>query len=339
MFLGYLKQEKYSISYISKGLTCLKYHPNLDVEYLNIAMHPDVRNALANLRKSMLQTEDNRIPLTTKVEEEFEKIMDKDFTPNTALTMKTGIWLGLTCMLRLGELVYCTHTYDVEAVHAIPFDHIEFDETAITLTFKGWKTMQHRRSLIFPYLKGTAQKVFNLLKDYTDYRQKTAAKGVSCIIINENGSKMQRQSWELMWHHVIDHSSWVGLNVSSQSMRIRGVTARHREGMEILEIMRLGHWQDNTINSYLRPELCHPPEKLRKIVHFHTKRSEECHVLCDCPKKNTKKTEDLVTSKYQKCVKSVRMCFLLGGVNVTVSWWSSSIMLTQLARGQGSTPG
>ena len=104
MFLGYLKRQRYSVTYISKGLTCLKYHPNLDDEFQDIATHPDVRNALVNLRKNVLHTEDSRIPLTVKAVEEFESIMDRDFSPNTALTMKMGIWLGLTCMLRL-ELI------------------------------------------------------------------------------------------------------------------------------------------------------------------------------------------------------------------------------------------
>ena len=59
MSMGWSKRKKCSVSYISKGLTCLKYHPNLQEEYNYIATHPDIRNALANL----LQTEDNRIPL------------------------------------------------------------------------------------------------------------------------------------------------------------------------------------------------------------------------------------------------------------------------------------
>ena len=167
--------------------------------------------------------------------------------------------------------------------------------------------MQQRKSLIFLYLQGSEEKVFKLLTEYSAYWQNTAAEGVTGIIINENGSKMQRHSWELMWHHVIDHSSWVGLNVAGHSMRIGGATTRHCEGMEILKIMRLGHWQDNTINNYLRPELCQPPEKLRKIEHFHTKRSEECHVLCNCPKKDVRKTDDLIKSKYQTALHKKRL--------------------------------
>ena len=99
MFLGYLKRQNYSVSYISKGLTCLKYHPNLEAEYNDVVTHPDVRNALANLRKNILQVKDSRIPLTINAVTNFEQIMDKDSSENAKLIMKTGMWLGLTCML------------------------------------------------------------------------------------------------------------------------------------------------------------------------------------------------------------------------------------------------
>ena len=134
MFMGWLKRQKYSISYISKGLTCLKYHPKLQEEYHDIATHPDVRNALANLRKNVLHTEDNRIPLTKEAVLHFEKIMDKDFSANAALTMKMGIWLGVTCMLRLGELVHCRRTQDDGDVHTIPFEQVDFDSWLLSPT-------------------------------------------------------------------------------------------------------------------------------------------------------------------------------------------------------------
>ena len=299
MFLGWLKRQNYSVSYISKGLTCLKYHPKLQEENGEIATHPDIRNALANLRKNTMQTEDNRVPLTQAAIEQFEKIADNDFSEKAALTVKTGIWLGWTCMLHLGEIVFCPRAYDESATHTINFDQIDFDEKEITITFAGWKTMQHRRALVFPYIKGSEQKVFNLLTQYKEYRSATVRKDVQNIIINENGTRMARQPWEIMWHHLVDHSDWVGLNLSGHSMRIGGATVRHKEGMEILEIMRLGRWQDNTINRYLRPELCQPPEKLRKIEHFKTKRAEECHILCQCPKRKNENVQELLTTKYQ----------------------------------------
>ena len=112
-------------------------------------------------------------------------------------------------MLRLGELVCCPRAYDKGATHTIKFDQINFDEKEITITFAGWKTMQHRQALVFPYIKGSEQKVFNLLTKYKEYRMATARSDVQSIIINENGTKMLRQAWEVMWHHMVDHSDWV----------------------------------------------------------------------------------------------------------------------------------
>ena len=67
-----------------------------------------------------------------------------------------------------------------------------------------------------------------------------------------------------------------------------------------MEIMRLGHWQDNTINRYFRPELCQPPKTLCQIEHFRSKRTVECHILCNRPKKSEENIQELVTMKYQK---------------------------------------
>ena len=307
MFLGLLKRKNYSVSYISKGLTCLKYHPKLQEEYNDIATHPNVRNALENLRKSTLQTEDNRVPLTQTAIEQFEQIVDNDFSEKVALMVKVALWLGWTCMLQLGELVFCPRAYDESATHTINFNQLDFDEKEIMITFAGWKMIQHRWALVFPYIKGSERKVFNLLTKYKEYRTVMARKDVQTIIINENGTKMLWLSWEVMWHHMVDHSDWVGLNLSGHSMRIGGTTVQHKEGMEILEIMRLGRWQDNTINRYLRPELCQPPENLRKIKHFRSKRVEECHILCNCPKKSEENVQELLITKYQS--EMYKKCF------------------------------
>ena len=107
MFFTHLRNSGYSVSYISKSLTCLKNHPNLEEDYEDIATHPDVRVALANLRRNTLQSEDSRVPLTLNCMQQFEELIDQ-FTPKAALTMKTALWLGVTCMLRLGKL--CTTT-------------------------------------------------------------------------------------------------------------------------------------------------------------------------------------------------------------------------------------
>ena len=173
LFLSHMKREGYSTRYISKGVTCLRYHPKLTENYCDISRHPDVRNALANLHKTLLQLEDTRIPLTKSMLEEFEKIVDRDFSRKSALTLKTGLWLGFTCMLRVGELVTST-AVDKEFAHTIPFKLLSFDKKAITITFEGWKLVHHRRTLSFQYIKGSEEKMFSLLTKYSKFRAASA---------------------------------------------------------------------------------------------------------------------------------------------------------------------
>ena len=281
LFFSWMKCEGYSVRYICKGLMCLKYHPQLSSNYFNISRHPDMRNALSNLRKMMLQPKDSRIPLTKEIAMEFEKIADKDFSKNAALAMKTGIWLGLTCMLRIRELV-TSSMVDDEFSHTVPYDLMLFDKKKVTVTFDGWKTLHHRRTLSFDYLKGTEEKMFSLLTSYGQFRKKTARDYVKGFMVNKDGTAMSRHSFEVMWHHMVDHSRWKGLNLTGHSMRIGGSTCRHKEGKEMRQIMWLGRWKDDTINKYLRPELKMSPQSLRRIGLFQSKR-EECHLLCSCP--------------------------------------------------------
>ena len=49
LFLSHLKRKGYSVSYLSKGMTCLKYHPKLQSEYQDIASSPEICKTLANL--------------------------------------------------------------------------------------------------------------------------------------------------------------------------------------------------------------------------------------------------------------------------------------------------
>ena len=295
MFFTHLRNSGYSVSYISKSLTSLKYHPNLEEDYEDIATHPDVRIALANLRRNTLQSEDSRVPLTLQCMQQFEELIDK-FTPKAALTMKTALWLGLTCMLRLGELCTTTNGESVD-VHTLSFGNMIYDKNSVTLTFNGWKLLNHRRSIKFPFIEGTRVKMYTMLRDYTNYWKKTARSYVTSLIINEDGTAMSRQNFEKILHHLVDHSRWKGLNLTGHSMRIGGATIRHHDGMEIMEIMRLGRWQDNTIMRYLRPEGQQAPEILLQLGTYKTKRTEECHVLCNCPRSQEEDVQKIIGTK------------------------------------------
>ena len=161
MFFTHLRNAGYSVSYISKSLTCLKYHPNLEEDYEDIATHPDMRVALANLRRNTLQSEDSRVPLTLNCMQQFEELIDQ-FTPKAALTMKTALWLGLTCMLRFGDLCTTTNVESVD-VNTLSFGNMIYNKNSVTLTFNGWKLLNHRRSIKLPFLEGTRVKMYTML--------------------------------------------------------------------------------------------------------------------------------------------------------------------------------
>ena len=295
MFFTHLRNSGYSVSYISKSLTCLKYHPNLKEDYEDIATHPDVRVALANLRRNTLQSEDSRVPMTLNCMQQFEELIDH-FTPKAALTMKTALWLGITCMLRLGELCTTTNVETVD-VHTLSFGNMIYDKNSVTLTFNGWKLLNHRRLIKFPFIEGTRVKMYTMLRDYSNHWKKTARSYVNSLIINKDGTAMSRQNFEKILHHLVDHSRWKGLNLTGHSMRIGGATIRHHHGMEIMEIMRLGRWQDNTIMRYLRPEGQQAPEILLQLGTYKTKRTEECHVLCNCPRSQEEDVQTIIGTK------------------------------------------
>ena len=65
------------------------------------------------------------------------------------------------------------------------------------------------------------------------------------------------------------------------------------------EIMQLGRWKDRTIESYLRPELLMPLEKLREIGTCKSSRTYECHFMCNCEMKQNMDM-DVPQYRYQK---------------------------------------
>ena len=167
----------------------------------------------------------------------------------------------------------------------------------MTLTFNGWKLLNHRRSIKFPFLEGTRVKMYTMLGDYSNYWKKMAHAYVDSLIINEDRTAMSQQNFEKILHHLVDHSRWKRLNLTGHSMRIDRATIRHHDGMDIMEIMRLGCFQDNTIMRYLRPEGQQAPEILLQLGTYKTKRTEECHVLCNCLRSQEEDIQKIIGTK------------------------------------------
>ena len=55
------------------------------------------------------------------------------------------------------------------------------------------------------------------------------------------------------------------------------------------------------------PSYANRPRNSEKSNIFTPRRSEECHILCNCPKKDVRKTDDLIKSKYQTALHKKRL--------------------------------
>ena len=111
---------------------------------------------------------------------------------------------------------------------------------------------------------------------------------------------MLRPTFDEIWHHVVDHSSYVRLNVTLHSMRIGGATVRHDQGTTTKEIMRLGRWTDDTINRYIRTEYLCLPSELKGIKELQTKRKYQVHSICSCRIKHQYQPKRRSVSRWKK---------------------------------------
>ena len=102
--------------------------------------------------------------------------------------------------------------------------------------------------------------------------------------MNDKGVPFNVRNFTPFFYHMVDHSSFRGLNVTCHCLRIGGATIHHKNGMEIREVMRLGCWSDFTVNTYLREELLESPDELRKNRDYLSHRKHEQHFLCNCKK-------------------------------------------------------
>ena len=229
-----MHMQEYSARYIGCAVSALKSHPQIQMNLDDLTFHPDIKAALSNIRKERPIKEDTRIPITPDLIREFSSIADHDFSPIMAITMKAVLWLGLTCMLRQGEI--CNNMREDSNTL---LSNMSCSKTGICITFHGWKLKSHRRTLKFPYLKGTEDEAFQAIKKYKKVRE---AREVDdpVLFVDNKGKPFNRYNFSPFLYHLIDHSTYQGLNITCHSLRIGGATARHSEGMEIKEIMCLG---------------------------------------------------------------------------------------------------
>ena len=144
-----MDMQQYSARYIGRAVLALKSHPDLKMDPDDLTFNPDIKAMLQNAKKECLIKEDTKIPITPALVREFLSLADRDFSGVMAITMKALLWVGLTCMLRQGEI--CTNTQEDST---ILLSNMRCSPSAINITFHGWKLKCHQWTLKFPYLLG-----------------------------------------------------------------------------------------------------------------------------------------------------------------------------------------
>ena len=108
------------------------------------------------------------------------------------------------------------------------------------------------------------------------------AKNSNQAFLTDDGIALNRMMWEEFLNHMVDHSRWHDLQITSHSFRIGGATAWELAGLEAKKIQRLGRWKDSTMFSYIRDFLIQEPDDLRKIPALKMKRKRKEHIFCNC---------------------------------------------------------
>ena len=268
--------HKYSTRYITCSVYTLQQHPRADIHARFLGKNKKVRIAIQNLKGAQVITEDTRIPVVPSIVRELAEIADRDFTPKLAITMKAILWIGTTCMLQKDEMA---GTVAQPACITCQSFQLHQDKTGMTITFHGWKMKSFRWSILCNFIEGTQEQAYNDIRNYFKIRDATTTPG-TVLFMDDREKLMTRWTLEQLLYHLVDHSSYTGLNITLHSMHIGGATIRHKLGTEIRKIMRMGRWTDITVNSYIRPELILPPEILKHNKDYHTKRSYRMHLMC-----------------------------------------------------------
>ena len=195
-----------------------------------------VKKALATA--GMHETfEDKRVPVMLKMLQEFEQICDRDFPPYLALTTKCMVWFGTFCMLRISELVGSSPHRDSDADHALLAENVYLlnnnGQEGVNITFLSWKSSLSSTSLFFPFVTYFPH-VSKWLNKYLLIRPTTSSS--KHFFITENGKAISNPFFTRVFNHLVDHSSWAGLRVSSHSMRAGGVTVWYQNSVQAFHI-------------------------------------------------------------------------------------------------------
>ena len=283
LFISHLSLAQYANRYIRNAIGVLTYHHSYSG--MEAILDSDAIKKALVTAGTHETFEDKRVPVTLKMLQEFEQICDRDFPPYLAITTKCMVWFGTFCMLRTSELVGPNPHKDSAADHALLFENVclfnNNGQEGVNVTLLSWKSSLSSTSLFFPFVAYFPH-VAKWLNKYLKIRPPTSSS--KHFFVTENGTAISNPFFTQVFNHLVDHSSWAGLHMSSHSMRAGGATICYHHSVQAFHICRLGHWHSNAFQRYIRDAYLEDPAALRASDQFNSNRSFCEHLSCQCTK-------------------------------------------------------
>ena len=242
-----------------------------------VLSHPKVKIALSNIYKRPIP-DDTYLPLIPEAIISMSSVTDRDFSLKNAIMVKAALWLTFTCMLRWGE-----YSYSGQNSTPLKTEHITITRHSVTLHFsEGWKWKNRCTTLKYPYVASTHSKAYSALCNYHKLRTSMSFTTTDIFFVIEERRPLDQYIWSPLFNHIVNHSDWYNLNLTTHSLCIGGTMLCHHNGEEKLEICCLGHWTDDTIFKYFCTDLLLDPNKLCKIPAYKRVRQQVLHFFCSC---------------------------------------------------------
>ena len=159
-------------------------------------------------------------------------IADRDFLVQNALMAKAALWLAFTCMLHKGE-------YSHSGVNSNPLktEHITICKNSLTLHFpEGWKAKNRCTTIKYSYVEGTCSKAYAALHNYQKVCTTMTQATSDSFFLMDDGKPLDNYILAPFFNHMLDHSDWHGLQITTHSLHIGGATVRLQNGEDHLEI-------------------------------------------------------------------------------------------------------
>ena len=218
LMIADMLSKNYSSRYISVLITSLRYHRNMSANPDLILSNLQIKLALANVHQRPV-TEDTRFPITPEAIISMSSIADRDFLVQNALMAKAALWLAFTCMLRKGE-------YSHSRVNSNPLktEHITISRNSLCIFLKVGKPKNRCTTIKYSYVEGTRSKAYAALRNYQKICDTMTLATSDSFFLTDDGKPLDNYIWSPFFNHMLDHSDWHGLQITTHSLRIGGTT-------------------------------------------------------------------------------------------------------------------